>query len=163
MKGSENNYKNCYEFDPQSDFLQFLEEARKHSSHDKESPITKSGKTQQKIINQESKKSKKLWKYVLFPFLKSSSNKKSKQHSKETFAPNTKPRAYVSGPIYGTGGGAAASSGRYQNRLMASGPLTGLFKAKKREENEMVSYVSLEKLNKPLDDATVYGPLYLVS
>ncbi|KAL9228467.1 hypothetical protein vseg_004048 [Gypsophila vaccaria] len=165
MKGSfiypgldSDNNNNNYEFDPHSDFSLFLEEAKIHSSQAKQSPIAKNGKAQQIVMTQEVKKNKKSWKYVLFPFLRSSSNKKSKETPRNN-APNPKPRGYVSGPIYGTGG----ASGRYTNRLMWSGPLTGMFQAKKREENE-VAYVSLEKANKvPLDDARVYGPLYLVS
>ncbi|KAJ8447541.1 hypothetical protein Cgig2_031154 [Carnegiea gigantea] len=174
MKGSpdvfpgfdfDNKDSNNPEFDPHTDFAQFLEEARVYSNN-MEVLEGENGKKLPEQLNQEKKQSKKKsWKLTaLFSLWKKTEKKTNQCPKKASGDPHSwKPRhpTHVSGPVKGTEAGAAVTS--KQHRRPASGPLIGLFDSKRKEGTSEIPYVSLNKLTKPQYDAKVYGPVYLVS
>lgn len=155
------NDSSSYEFDPQTDFTQFLEEARRHANSKEVFP-GESVKIQQ--LNVEKKSKKKSWKTALFSFWKTTEKKQSKEFPKEasmvSHSANPKRSGYVSGPVYRHRGGKAGPDADIRNQVRASGPLTSLFHAKKVND---IPYVSLDMLSRPQYDAKAYGPVYLVS
>uniref|UniRef100_A0A7C9A031 Uncharacterized protein n=1 Tax=Opuntia streptacantha TaxID=393608 RepID=A0A7C9A031_OPUST len=164
-----NNDSNNHGFDPHTDFAQFLEEARRYSNKI-EVPEEETRKKQEPPPNQEKKQSrKKSWRLTaLFSLLKKTEKKINqcpKQAARHSHTQNPRQPIYVSGPVKGTGADAdAAAANSKQQRRPASGPLTGLFHSKRKEETSEIPYVSLDKLTKPQYDAKVYyGPVYLVS
>ncbi|XP_010033646.2 uncharacterized protein LOC104422890 [Eucalyptus grandis] len=144
------------EFDPQMDFLRFLDEARQHIC---EPNVRASAPNSAEVVGKknpgEEKRSKKSWKSSLFSWLRT--EKKSKpQAEPASHRHNHKPRKIVSGPIFG----ASKESDAWLRRLN-SGSFSTLFNSTKRAENEM-PYMSLEGLDKP-QAVKNYGPVYLVT
>ncbi|XP_030535983.1 uncharacterized protein LOC115744782 isoform X2 [Rhodamnia argentea] len=144
------------EFDPQMDFLRFLDEARQHKC---EPNVRASSPYSAEVAGKrnlgEDKRSKKSWKSSLLSWLRT--EKKSKYPAEPASHPhNHKPRKIVSGPIIG----ASKESDAWLRRLN-SGSFPGLFNSTKRTENEM-RYISLEQLDKP-HGVKNYGPVYLVT
>ncbi|GAB4849979.1 hypothetical protein Ancab_029278 [Ancistrocladus abbreviatus] len=140
-----------YEFDPQTDFAKFLEEAKRYA--DKKQFDEERAKKQPSI----EKKSRKSWKKTIFSFWKSETES-SKPHIEQSSdqLPNPKCRGHVSGPLHRkkeTVGG--------RHRHPTSGPIINLFSPKKRAEDE-IPYVCLKKLTRPQDGQT-YGPVYRVT
>ncbi|XP_059643807.1 uncharacterized protein LOC132285632 isoform X2 [Cornus florida] len=148
---------NDYGFDPQVDFSQFLEEARKHTSKEnfEAAPPPCLGGAGKKHLG-EAKTKKKSWKESLFSWWKD--DKKSNSSVEPPTIPHTakSKRGNASGPIYGSGGGASCKP-----RRPTSGPLTRFFHPTRRVENEM-PYICLGQLNNT-HDVQSYGPVYLVT
>ncbi|CAK7356436.1 unnamed protein product [Dovyalis caffra] len=145
----------AYEFDPQVDFTQFLEEARQHAREmnlQSSLPLSESGKGRVK----EEKKSRSSWKHSLLKWWKA--EKKTKPIVEQTNSSHiSNPRkGHVSGPIFGSGRRVDAKPLR-----QASGPLANLFSPSKRVENE-IPYMCLDQLNNP-HGVKAYGPVYLVT
>ncbi|KAL2933542.1 Glucose-6-phosphate isomerase [Bienertia sinuspersici] len=158
------NSKNV--LDPEINFTEFLEEARKFANEKKQRQKEEESSSKKQVTNEEKKCKKKSWKKALISFWKTSSSSFNKQHSKEISkaSNNPKPRGHFSGPV----GGAVAGTGSGPlHRLATSGPLAGVAQhqklKKKKGKRDEIAYVSLEKLNEPVYDAKTYGPVYLVS
>ncbi|KAF8011260.1 hypothetical protein BT93_J1768 [Corymbia citriodora subsp. variegata] len=144
------------EFDPQMDFLQFLDEARQHIC---EPNVRASAQNSAEMVAKrnpgEDKKRRKSWKSSLLSWLRT--EKKSKpQAAPASHHHNHKPRKIVSGPIFG-----ASKESDARLRRLNSGSFSNLFNSTKRAENEM-RYMSLEELDKP-QGVKNYGPVYLVT
>ncbi|KAJ8553200.1 hypothetical protein K7X08_023878 [Anisodus acutangulus] len=151
-----------YEFDPHTDFTDFLSEARNHASEEK------FGATPQRSVelgknNYEKdvkKTSKKSWKSSLFSWLKSDSKKNQRGREPSKGSNINKPkRGCVSGPMPGING-PGAIAGRPNKPL--SGPLTSLFSPMNRVDNE-VPYLCLQKVKDSTLGVQSYGPIYLVT
>lgn len=144
-----------YEFDPQVDFTQFLEEARQHARQmnlqNSQSNAEEARKTR---TGGEEKKSKKSWKNSLLKWWKSD-NKKNTEPANSSHISNPR-KGHVSGPIYGSGRAVEP-----KHRRQTSGPLTNLFNPTKRTGNE-IPYMCLDQLNSP-NGVKAYGPVYLVT
>ncbi|MCD7454668.1 hypothetical protein HAX54_025562 [Datura stramonium] len=152
-----------YEFDPQTDFTDFLTEARKHVSEGKfgATPPRSVELRNKKFENNVKKTCKKSWKSSLFSWLKTDKKKKN-QGSRETSKGSTinKPkRGCVSGPMPGISG-PDAIAGRPNKPL--SGPLTSLFSPMNRVDNE-IPYLCLNKVKDRTPGVQSYGPVYLVT
>ncbi|KAI5602300.1 hypothetical protein BDE02_01G146900 [Populus trichocarpa] len=145
----------AYEFDPEVDFTQFLEEARQHAREmNLQSPLQHPESGKGRV--EEEKKSRRSWKRTLLKWWKA--EKKTKPTVEPTNSSHiSNPRkGHVSGPIYGSGRGVDA-----RHRRQTSGPLTNLFNHSKRVENE-TPYMCLDQLNNP-HGVKAYGPVYLVT
>ncbi|XP_016468137.1 uncharacterized protein LOC107790697 [Nicotiana tabacum] len=153
-----------YEFDPQSDFTDFLTEARNHESEGKKTGVTPPRPVESRKNNFEKdvkKTCKKSWKSSLFSWLKSSDNKKN-QRNREASKGSTinKPkRGCVSGPMPGYSGPGAIA---VRPKKPTSGPLTSLFSPMNRVDNE-VPYFCLQKFKDSSPDVRSHGPIYLVT
>ncbi|XP_059302974.1 uncharacterized protein LOC132055264 [Lycium ferocissimum] len=151
-----------YEFDPQTDFADFLSEARNHASEWKCSATPpRSIELGKNNFEKEVKKtSKKTWKSSLFSWLKS--DKKKNQQSREPSKGSTinKPkRGCVSGPMPGISG--PGSIAVRPNKPL-SGPLTSLFSPMNKVDNE-IPYLCLQKVKDSTHGVQSYGPVYLVT
>ncbi|KDP40623.1 hypothetical protein JCGZ_24622 [Jatropha curcas] len=146
-----------YEFDPQVDFTQFLEEARQHAREVNLQNSLPHAEETVKTRTEEEKKSKKSWKNTLFKWWKSDNKKgeASKQPANSSHVSNPR-KGHVSGPIYGTGG-----TVDMKLRRQTSGPLANLFNPIKRTGNE-APYMCLDPINNP-HGVKAYGPVYLVT
>ncbi|KAL3598583.1 hypothetical protein D5086_006501 [Populus alba] len=145
----------AYEFDPQVDFTQFLEEARQHAREMNLQSILPHPESGKERVEEE-KKSKRSWKQSLLKWW--NAEKKTKTIVEPANSSNiSNPRkGHVSGPIYGSGRGDEA-----RHRRQTSGPLTNLFNRSKSVENKN-RYVCLDQLNNP-HGVKAYGPVYLVT
>ncbi|OMO66012.1 hypothetical protein COLO4_30875 [Corchorus olitorius] len=146
----------CYEFDPQVNFSQFLEEARQHA---RDINIQRSASCCEGMGKRrlgEEKKSKKSWKNSLFSWWKI--DRKSKLSPNPVDGPNvSKPtKSHVSGPLCGT-----SRAVDTRRRRPSSGPVSLLFNPTRKMENE-VPYMSLDQPNDPYQ-MKAYGPVYLVT
>ncbi|KAK6796082.1 hypothetical protein RDI58_009537 [Solanum bulbocastanum] len=151
-----------YEFDPQTNFTDFLSEARKHVSEGKFSATPpRSVELRNNDFGIDVKKTcKKSWKSSLFSWL--NTDKKKNQGSKGTSKGSTinkLKRGCVSGPMPGISG-PGTIAGR-PNKPM-SGPLTYLFSPINRVDNE-IPYLCLNKVKNSTPDVQTYGPVYLVT
>ncbi|KAG8380223.1 hypothetical protein BUALT_Bualt07G0171000 [Buddleja alternifolia] len=139
-----------YEFDYQSDFVQFLEEARKNTK------LSTSPREEEQLDVE--KKSRKSWKNSLFSWLKSDKKSTTTKQSTTVYKPR---RGQVSGPVQGNVAGNVVTIGRA--RRAVSGPLTGLFsRSMKRVDEYEVPYMCLGQFYDPHKFHS-YGPLYLVT
>ncbi|GAB4841903.1 hypothetical protein Ancab_011859 [Ancistrocladus abbreviatus] len=147
--GDEIDYHNGYEFDPETDFAEFLEVAKRYAdnkkSHEERSKKQQSG----------NKRSKKSWKTALFSFWRR--EKKGQPHieaeqPRDTHFPwpNPKRRGHTSGPLHQK----KETVGSRHHRP-TSGPINNLL-------STGIPYVSLEKLTRPQDDEA-FGPIYKVT
>ncbi|XP_055828636.1 uncharacterized protein LOC129896707 isoform X2 [Solanum dulcamara] len=151
-----------YQFDPQTDFTDFLSEARKHVSEGKFGATPpRSVELRNNNFEKNVKKTcKKSWKSSLFSWLKT--DKKKNQGSRETSKGsiiNKPKRGCVSGPMPAISG-QGAIAGRPSKPL--SGPLTNLFSPMNRVDNEM-QYLCLKKVKDSTPEVQSYGPVYLVT
>ncbi|GAB4851310.1 hypothetical protein Ancab_030605 [Ancistrocladus abbreviatus] len=163
-----------YGFDPQIDYFQVLEEARKHKREMSRSIDTFHFKLQKPISKDDSKKKKKKkrysfwWKNALL-FFKS----KWAHHYHHDNQPTTKSRPIragsISGPIYVTesisSGCCSGSSTPYRTTsLPSSGPLAGTMTPTRKGDIE-VPYFSLRDLNmdQPHRISASSMPIYLVT
>ncbi|KAK8274138.1 hypothetical protein V6Z12_D10G054100 [Gossypium hirsutum] len=145
-----------YEFDPQVNFSQFLEEARQHA---RDINLQRSSSCSEEVGKKRlgaEKKSKKSWRISLFSWWKI--NGKSKPGSDPVHVPNpSKPtKGYGSGPLCTTTRGI-----KTRHQRPSSGPVSILFTPTRKMENE-VPYMSLDQPNDPYHINT-YGPVYLVT
>ncbi|PSS18153.1 Regulatory protein [Actinidia chinensis var. chinensis] len=150
-----------YGFDLQVDFLQFLEEARKHAIKENFGVAAQNPEEAQKRQSGEAKKNKKSWKRSIFSRWKFEKKGNSGMET-PTSSHISKPRGSrvsASGPIYGGSGRSGATS--CKSHRQTSGPLTSLFQPTKRVEDG-IPYICLDKLNNP-HDVQSYGPVYLVT
>nr|GMD38652.1 uncharacterized protein LOC109192429 [Ipomoea batatas] len=140
------------EFDPHTDFAQFLSEARKHAGQDILGATPPPPHLEESA---ERKPRNPSWKRSLFSWLKRDKrNKNSKEAAKNSHGA-TRPRGdCVSGLVRGSGDGA-----RPWKPL--SGPITSHFNGINQEEDE-VPYMCLQKMNTS-KDVQSYGPVYLVT
>ncbi|KAL6996181.1 hypothetical protein U1Q18_006315 [Sarracenia purpurea var. burkii] len=147
-----------HDFDPQVDFLQFLEEARKHTGEENFKVTAQYPDEAQKRQADETKKKKKSWKRSLFSWWKT--NKKINSSNEPLTCLNiSEPgcrHLSASGLLYGSRGRAGCKP-----QHPKSAPLESFFPPTKRAENEM-PYVCLDKLNNP-HNVQSYGPVYLVT
>ncbi|KAJ4827599.1 hypothetical protein Tsubulata_026405 [Turnera subulata] len=147
-----------YDFDPQVDFRQFLEEARQHAREKDMHPSLPQSK--EDAGNQrmgEEPKSKKSWKNSLLKWWKL--EKKSKpivESTNGSHISNLRRKGHNSGPIYGSSNGAQT-----KHRRPTSGPLSSLFNSSKRVQNE-TPYMCLDQVNSS-NGVRAYGPVYLVT
>ncbi|GMI77830.1 hypothetical protein HRI_001452300 [Hibiscus trionum] len=139
-----------YEFDPQVNFSQFLEEARLQSSCSEEVGETRLG---------AEKKSKKSWRNSLFSWCKI--DRKRKPGSDPVHVSTTpKPtKHYGSGPLCSRTTTKGVETPPHWRPL--SGPVSVLFTPTRKMENE-VPYMSLDQPNNPYH-INSYGPVYLVT
>ncbi|KAL6972595.1 hypothetical protein U1Q18_026769 [Sarracenia purpurea var. burkii] len=147
-----------YGLDPKLNFSQFLEEARERVKGISECPQNpdEAGRKQ----SCEAKKNRKSWKTSLFSWWKAS-KKSNSDMAHPSVSHQSKPRRVpvsTSGPIHRSDEGGAGGN---KYRRTTSGPLTSLFLATKRIENE-TPYECLEKPNGP-SSVQSYGPIYLVT
>lgn len=148
-----------YEFDPHTDFTDFLTEARKHVSEGKFG-ATPARSVELRNNNSEKKNCKKSWKSSLFSWLKT--DKKKNQGIRETSKGSTinKPkRGFVSGPMPRISG-PVAIAGKPNKPL--SGPLTSLFGPMNRVDSE-TPYLCLKKVKDSTPGVQSYGPVYMVT
>ncbi|WCJ39292.1 hypothetical protein M5689_020290 [Euphorbia peplus] len=153
-----------YEFDPQVDFSQFLEEARQHArtmNLNNSTEELEPGKGSFSRRPAEDKKSKKSsWMKSLFKWWKKSDPKKSASSPRESENSShiAIPRkGHVSGPVYST-----SQPLNTKNRRQTSGPLTNLFNSTKRLGKE-TPYMNLDNQPNHPDGAKPYGPVYFVT
>ncbi|EEF28568.1 conserved hypothetical protein [Ricinus communis] len=152
------DYEGGFEFDPQVDFTQFLEEARQHAREMNFQTASAQQPEEAGKRTGEEKKSKKSWRTSLFKWWKADNKKSEASKEPENSSRISNPRkGHVSGPIYGSGGLAVES----KHRRQTSGPLTNLFNSTKRTGNE-IPYMCLDQLSSP-HGAKAYGPVYLVT
>ncbi|KAL7140472.1 hypothetical protein ABFS83_09G123000 [Erythranthe nasuta] len=149
-----------YDFDYQTDFTKFLEEARNSEKHGTSIATTPrlevSGDDEQ--FNRE-RKNKKSWKTSLLFWLKT--DKKCKLEKLQTNSTTvSKPirGRHVSGPMQRIVGGGRGVSVRGPK----SGPLTGLFSSTRGADEYEVPYMCLGQHNNS-QKLNSYGPLYLVT
>ncbi|XP_065868314.1 uncharacterized protein [Euphorbia lathyris] len=148
-----------YEFDPQLDFSQFLEEAKQHERTMNLQNSAAESEAEKVRSTEDIKKSKKSWKKSLFKWWKSDTKKNEATSSKESDNSShiSRPRkGHVSGPLYGTGRPLETKLHR-----QTSGPLTNLFNPTKRLGKE-TPYMNLDQPNNP-NGVKSYGPVYLVT
>ncbi|XP_057770485.1 uncharacterized protein LOC130990267 [Salvia miltiorrhiza] len=125
------------DFDYQSDFTQFLKEARSTAFQLNQNAVT----NEKKQLDWEEKTQRKSWKKFLFSWLKWDSKNNSIKQPPQTTGPALKARI---------------------KRPVTSGPLIGLFgSGGSPEEKCEVPYMCLGELNKHKIQA--YGPIYLVT
>ncbi|XAR49825.1 hypothetical protein NMG60_11003978 [Bertholletia excelsa] len=149
-----------YDFDPQADFLQFLEEARRHASQENvEADLYFHPGEAQMGRSDEVKRSKRSWKRSVFSWFKSEKKSNSSMAPPTSFHVSKPRRGHVSGPIHTNGGG--GSSDKDKPRRPMSGPLKGLFQSTKKTESG-IPYMCLDKLTSP-HGVQSYGPVYLVT
>ncbi|KAG6428802.1 hypothetical protein SASPL_106839 [Salvia splendens] len=146
-----------HEFDYQSDFTQFLKEAKNSTFQVNLNGVEKK---ETKQLDWE-KKHRKSWKKSLFSWLKNGTRSKSKtlnqpSHSHTTCPPSRAKRANMSGPIRRSTGVVSASSER--TRRAASGPLAGLFGSTGSPKG---AYMCLGEIKEQKIQA--YGPIYMVT
>ncbi|KAK7389709.1 hypothetical protein VNO78_24983 [Psophocarpus tetragonolobus] len=148
-----------YGFDLHRDFCQFLEEARQHGKESKLKSSSVHPEESGKTGPEKEKKGKKSWKSSLTSWWKA--DKKSKHSEKNTnnfkSKGSGKRHGHSSGPMYRP---CISSDGKHWRP--SSGPLISLFKATKREENE-IPYISLHQQNNSPPAEQNYGPLYVVT
>ncbi|GMI93641.1 hypothetical protein like AT3G06840 [Hibiscus trionum] len=146
-----------YDFDPQVNFSQFLEEARQHARdvNLQRSPSCSEEAGKTRLGAEE--KSKKSWRTSLFSWCKI--DRKSKPGSDPVHVPNiSKPtKHYGSGQLCITTKGVETP----RRRRPFSGPVSVLFTPSRKMENE-VPYMSLDQPSNP-HHMNTYGPVYLVT
>ncbi|KAG5538047.1 hypothetical protein RHGRI_025213 [Rhododendron griersonianum] len=147
-----------YGFDPQVDFLQFLEEARNNTSKDNYDDTTQYPEEAQNRQSDEVKKNRKSWKKSLFSWWNAGkkSNSSMVAPTSNSYIPKPKRSLTASGPISGSGG---STSCRF--RRQTSGPLKSVFHLTNEVEDE-IPYMCLDKLDNP-HGVQSYGPVYLVT
>ncbi|PHU24765.1 hypothetical protein BC332_09872 [Capsicum chinense] len=153
-----------YEFDPQTDFKDFLSEARKRVSEGKfgATPTCSVELRNNNFENNVKKTCKKSWRSSLFSWLKTDKKKKKNQGIRETSKGSTinkLKRGCVSGPMPGISG-PGTIAGKPNKPL--SGPLTSMFSSMNRGDNE-IPYLCLKKVTDNATDVQSYGPVYLVT
>lgn len=150
-----------YEFDPQSDFTDFLTEVRNHESEEKKFGVTpprpvELGKNNfEKDIKETCRKS---WKRSLFSWLKNKKNQRNREPLKGSTI-NKPKRGCVSGPMTGISGPGAIA---VRPKKPTSGPLTNFFSPMNRGDNE-IPYLCLQKFKNSSPDVRSHGPIYLVT
>ncbi|XP_060197736.1 uncharacterized protein LOC132626767 [Lycium barbarum] len=160
-----------YGFDPQIDYFQILEEARKHkiretarSSIDTlhfklQKPISKDEYSSKKIKKNSSRK--KWWKNALLFFKRSSTNNDNKisdtvnLHRQPTLRGTS-----ISGPVYITESRSGSNTPYRKTNRSTSGPLAG-FLTPNRKGDVDVPYVNLREFN--MDQQQHNMPIYLVT
>ncbi|KAL8458804.1 hypothetical protein ACS0TY_035510 [Phlomoides rotata] len=141
-----------YEFDYQTDFTQFLEEARKNAT-----PDTNFEKIQKKQLD-HGKKNPKSLKSSLFSWLKTGKKSRSMtQLTNDTTLVLKTRLGHVSGPVK-----AATDRVISRARRAASGPLLGCMNSTRRPEEYEEPYMCVDQLNNP-QKLQSYGPIYLVT
>ncbi|KAL3839168.1 hypothetical protein ACJIZ3_023759 [Penstemon smallii] len=147
------------EFDYQTDFTKFLEEARKNTNDVtlNTSNLQEPGK---KYFNNGEKRNRKSWKNSLFSWLNTDKKSKSdKQPTNGSVVSKTRRGGHVSGPVQVSSGG--GPGGKAHRTL--SGPLTGLFSRGRRVKGyEAGAYMCLDKISST-QKLRCYGPVYLVT
>ncbi|KAL5701336.1 hypothetical protein ACHQM5_026682 [Ranunculus cassubicifolius] len=156
-----------YGFDPQFDYLQVLEEARKHKKESSRSVEALHFKLQKPISKEENKKrKKKWWKNALLFWRKKWDHQSSSHGGEEAENENgynnigkTKYRGYVSGPVYITESRSGSVTPCRVSSRTISGPITGTF------GDVDIPYVSLRELNMEPQHriSTSAMPIYLVT
>ncbi|XVF28288.1 hypothetical protein REPUB_Repub15cG0017100 [Reevesia pubescens] len=173
-----------YGFDPQFDYFQVLEEARKHKKETSRSidslrfklqnPISKDEQCSKKNHhhNHNAKKKKRWWKNALVFFKwKKWTPQYSNNHHRDTLDldfdldPDVhRERASISGPVYITESRSGSSTPFRTTSRPSSGPLAGTLTPTRKEDME-IPYLSLRELNMEQHHrvSTSVLPIYLVT
>ncbi|RAL42651.1 hypothetical protein DM860_009158 [Cuscuta australis] len=141
-----------YEFDPHSDFEQFLAEGRNHARR-----VTLDVTSHLQESCEKKKMGKKSsWKRSLFSWLK---REKKTKNGKKGMKFSMQRNECVSGPVNFHGSEMATAA---RLRKTVSGPITNLFSGEDKDAKEIVPYICLGKMNTP-KVVQSYGPVYLVT
>ncbi|KAF2289151.1 hypothetical protein P3X46_005932 [Hevea brasiliensis] len=164
-----------YGFDPQIDFFQFLEEARKHKRETVRSVDSLHFKLQKPISKDDSnrkihKTKKKRWWRKAFLFFKWKwiYGHHNNDLSDEEDVHKARARAFrasVSGPVYITESISGSSTPHRTTNRPSSGPLAGNLTTERRGDLE-IPYLSLRELNREQQQqrmSTSAMPIYLVT
>ncbi|XP_040999910.1 uncharacterized protein LOC121246015 [Juglans microcarpa x Juglans regia] len=167
-----------YGFDPQIDYFQVLEEARKHKSETARSIDSIHFKLQKPVSKDESKKNhkakKKRWwrsallffKWKWMPHHHGHDRYRDHDHEDVHHARARAFRASISGPVCITEGtsGSATPYPRTDTSRSSSGPLAGMFTPVRKDESD-IPYLSLRNLNMEQQQrcSTSAMPIYLVT
>ncbi|OVA13435.1 hypothetical protein BVC80_8775g19 [Macleaya cordata] len=162
-----------YGFDPQMDYLQVLEEARKHKRESSSSRSIEAlhFKLQKPISKDDSKKKKNKWWRNALKFCKRKWIQNVNLDGVENDGTHIKNRANyrgaISGPVYITESRSGSSTPCRTSSRPTSGPLTWTLTPTRKGENE-IPYLNLRELN--LDQqqehhriSTNAMPIYLVT
>ncbi|XP_044498778.1 uncharacterized protein LOC123220580 [Mangifera indica] len=171
-----------YGFDPQIDYFQVLEEARKHKKESSRSidslhfklqkPISKEESRVKKSLHNKAKK-KRWWKNAFFFFkwkwIYNSRHENDSNYSLEHDVHHGRARdfrASISGPVYVTESRSGSCSPYRSTSRPSSGPLAGTLSPVNRNEFQ-VPYLSLRELNTEQQQhqrmSTSSMPIYLVT
>ncbi|EXC03943.1 hypothetical protein L484_007200 [Morus notabilis] len=162
-----------YGFDPQIDYFQVLEEARKHKRETTRSIDSIHFKLQKPVSKDDSKKSqkgrkKKWWRTALF-FFKWKWTHHHDHHCHHGFedvhqARAKAFRASISGPVYITESRSGSTTPGRRTNGPSSGPLAGTLSPSNRDELD-IPYLSLRQLNMEHQHrvSTSAMPIYLVT
>ncbi|PIA61296.1 hypothetical protein AQUCO_00300674v1 [Aquilegia coerulea] len=165
-----------YGFDPQIDYLQVLEEAKKHKKDFSRSIDSLHFKLQKPISKEDTKKNKnrkkKWWKNALLFWKKKTSSNGVNNHNDEIEADDyiKRSREYrgLSGPVYITESRSGSSTPCRVSSRPTSGPLAGTLTPMRKGDVD-VPYVSLRELNMEQQEEPNYRfstsamPIYLVT
>ncbi|KAF8029234.1 hypothetical protein BT93_E1792 [Corymbia citriodora subsp. variegata] len=161
-RGSEESkYGEDFEFDPASDFSEFLDEARMHRSEEASPRAPSPGADISRPS--EVRKSKKSWKNSIVSWWLKACKKFDKKSKSKVEPGSGSPSSHrmrndVSGPIYMKCSGTRTPGER--PRRSSSGSRTGLFRSSWEMENE-IPYAALDHVNpRP---AKPFGPVYFVT
>ncbi|XP_059432711.1 uncharacterized protein LOC132165992 [Corylus avellana] len=161
-----------YGFDPQINYFQVLEEARKHKRESTRSIDSIHFKLQKPISKDESKKThkakKKRWWRSALLFFKwkwvHHDGHGGDNHEDVHLARARAFRASISGPVYFTESRSGSATPYRSTSRPSSGPLAGTFTPPSKDEVD-IPYLSLRELNTEQQQrvSTSAMPLYLVT
>ncbi|KAF5207090.1 hypothetical protein FRX31_003325 [Thalictrum thalictroides] len=139
-----------YGFDPQIDYLQVLEEAKKHKKDFSRSIDNLHFKLQKPISKEESKKNKnrkkKWWKNALLFWKKKVNHNNCCDEEADDYIKRSKEYRGLSGPVYITESRSGSSTPCRVSSRPTSGPLAGTLTPMRKGDFD-VPYVSLRELN----------------
>ncbi|GMH08289.1 hypothetical protein Nepgr_010129 [Nepenthes gracilis] len=155
-----------YGFDPQIDYFQVLEEAKKHKRGTARSIDTLHFKLQKPISKDDhSKKKRRWWWKNALLFFKSKWTHLSHYNRQNTTTKSAETfRGSISGPIYITESTSGSSSPYRTTNRPTSGPLAGTMTPARKGDPE-IPYFSLRELNmdQPHRISASPMPIYLVT
>uniref|UniRef100_A0A5B7A7X8 Uncharacterized protein n=1 Tax=Davidia involucrata TaxID=16924 RepID=A0A5B7A7X8_DAVIN len=158
-----------YGFDPQFDYFQVLEEARKHKRETSRSIDALHFKLQKPICKDDSKKNKKRWwrNALLFFRWKWTHNEQRTSTTDRDDHGVHRARAFrgaISGPVYSTESPSGSTTPYRTTSRPSSGPLAGTLTPTRKGEVE-IPYISLRELNMEQQHriSTSAMPIYLVT
>ncbi|XP_042516353.1 uncharacterized protein LOC122090730 [Macadamia integrifolia] len=162
-----------YGFDPQMDYLQVLEEARKHKRETSRSVDALHYKLQKPIYKEDSKKSKKKKKWwsnaLLFWRWKWAHGDRPNGEEYGSFNKRNRVcRGSISGPVYITESRSGSTTPYRTTSRPVSGPVAGTFTPTAKGEIE-IPYLCLRDLNMDMEPqkhhriSTSAVPIYLVT
>ncbi|KAA8527431.1 hypothetical protein F0562_034854 [Nyssa sinensis] len=158
-----------YGFDPQIDYFQVLEEARKHKRETSRSIDALHFKLQKPISKDDSKKIKKnkkrWWRNALLFFRWKRTHNERTNPDRDDGVRRARPiMGSISGPVYITESRSGSSTPYRTASRPSSGPLAGTLTPTRKGEVE-IPYISLRELNMEQQHriSTSAMPIYLVT